>query len=330
MPNLASVLLSGEIPMILTEYLDPASAIDLTRTCSQIYLSIPRNSALGISIWRRFLLDERFTTNRLVADISKELVLSDMVSRSNFKLLVCVLSQKNGFMKISRLKSLLAKGRLSSPLLPHKGQWKCLTRLDQFALRRASKDTENQPRSNEGIALIPTSSESTGVRLLSRISGRKGRTEMVKTHLANLLKSDYSSSLPSLFSLLMKEGNYAGAAEIIEMGIEIIGVESLNNMVSDSNIGDARSILGDTFLHSLLRDRNTSVSDKLGILRAFLDLPYVCGLLNITNHNHETVLILSQGIGGTLDPKWRQMGAMLIEKGADASICDKKGNFYVN
>ena len=315
--HLSEILTSGDFAVQVTEYLDAISTISLTRTCSQLYCGLPRNSAVGVVIWRRYLSDERYLANRLVFETAKSLVHSDKVSRSNYKLILAVLSEKNGFMKITRLKSLCAEGKLAAPILPHQGKWKCLTRLDQFALKRASATgVENAP----AHANVPEAS--TAVKFIGRIAGRKGRSDMVKAQLVPLLKLTDKPHLSSLLKLLVAEMNIAGIAEVLWVAGDCVPDSSIESAVKEALSAFTTSI-GDTILHLVVKDVAGSPAEKVKWLQCLLRYDVVKAIVNQVNLHHETALVLAGG-RSDLEP----VGMMLIENGADANICDKKGNSF--
>lgn len=323
--HLSALLSNGDVPIIITEFLDASSGLELSRTCTQIYCAIPRNSTVGVSIWRRYLSDNRYVSNRLVFEIGKQLVESENVSRSNYKLILSVLAQKNSFMKINRLKALLSDGKLANPILPHKGEWRCLTRIDQFALKRATQESQGAPRSN--LVIPASTSATTGVKFISRLAGRKGRHEMVMKQLSTLLQNNSSEQLTELLSILVQEMNHAGLLEILEISSSILDGRTVDECLSRS-IKGFQSAIGDTLLHTVVRDKNTSIEEKIRLMKGLLKYDGLKKLVNETNLNHESVLVLV----GTLQPtdkRWSDIGNVLIGNGADLNICDKKGNFYV-
>jgi len=321
--TLWNALSSGEVLVIFAEFMDASSTLDLTRVSRDFYCGIPRNSSLGVQIWGKYLEDERFQANRLVFQAGKELRHSACVSRSNYKLILAVLVQKNSFMKISKLKHLCGSGKLSQPILPHKGQWRCLTRLDQFALKRA---TAEQNKSENAVPLNSSStpSLSTAAKFVARICGRKGKSEMVRSHLVPLLTGDSIGEFTWVVDTLIRESNFLGVSQVVEMAIEVLGLERVNKLVFPP-FNSFRSSVGDTFLHLLVRDGSLSVREKLEVVAVVGSLPSVCQLVNEVNLSHETALKLLMDRGAE---EKKEVSGALLKLGANSSICDMKGNFF--
>jgi len=319
--SIADVLSSGEIPVTLCEYLDAESALSLTRTSASIYLAIPRNNTMSVAIWRKYLADPRYVPNRLVFDIGKFLVESGDVSRANFKPIVAVLSQKSGFMKINKLKSLCSSGKLSVPLLPRNGQWRSLMRLDQFALKRATKECGDDQNKPPPATIEKNSMES----LITRLAGVKGRSPMVEKYLDRMIKE--SPGLPRLINLvgrLVREQNIPGLIEILELLSKRPTVD-LDALI-ETSIGPYRTPIGDNILHACVRLPAVTVVDMVRRILNFSSLSV--GLVNQVNLNHETPLLLASKVaqpGGIREA----VCGFLITAGSDVNIPDKKGNFYL-
>ena len=327
--TLWQVISSGEILPNLAEFMDAISAIEVTRASAQFYTGIPRNSSVGVQIWRRYLADDRYQWNRLIFAFSRDLVGDDRVSRANYKLILGVLVQKNGFMKISRLKSLCSSGKLSQPILPHKGAWRCLTRLDQFALKRAAgeqKKSDVVEISTTSLAVSSRPGLSATGKFVSRICGRKGekKSEMVRNHLVSLLSSS-SEQLTWLIDTLVKEGNFLGVREVLEVALSVVSADKVSKLVFPP-LHAFRTNLGDTILHLIVKDKDLNLAEKISILNFLKNLPSCASnLINAVNLSHETPLLLLMNSG--LEERV-QLSEVLKDLGADASICDVKGNFF--
>ena len=263
-------------------------------------------------------------TNKLVQESAKSLVSSDQVSRANYKLILTVLMQKNGFMKVNRLKSLCASGKLSVPLLPHKGAWRCLTRLDQFALKRASAEAANEKPRQESIV------QSSSSKFVSRIAGRKGKREMVKQHLGPLLRNGVDGLRP-LVEILVADLNFSGLAEVLELSESSVSKAQIETVLEHS-VSGYKSSIQDTFVHAIVREKSLPLPEKRAVLTQLLEYEPVRQLLNQVNLNHETPLVVAAGIAKTVTEAekqdWQKIASLFISKGADVYLCDKKGVFY--
>jgi hypothetical protein len=223
----------GEFPFILTEYLNAGSCLELTRVCSGLYLAIPRNTALGISIWRRYLDDERYVTNRLLFDFGKDVTDMDRsnCSRANYKCILASVSGRSGLLRVQRLRKLLVEGKLSIPVLPRKGGWRCLARLDQFALKRLAGEDGKEDR------LVPPSENGMAVNYLVRILLR-GRVDLVKDKIAKLDELNLIKVVTELFQHRAVDGL---------LGILEISVDK--NEEFFQRIGEIRSNLNNYLIH---------------------------------------------------------------------------------
>lgn len=330
--SLPSVISSHEVIQVISEFLDPVSMLHLTLTSSVMYCALPRNSSMSVNIWRKYLTDSRYLTNKLVIETSRALVASDQVSRANYKCILAVLVQKNGFMKVSRLKSLCASGKLSSPLLPHKGGWRSITRLDQFALKRASKECESaQPLPQSLI-----SRGSTELDFISRIAGRKGKFEVLRERLskyfADVSDIQRTSSLLTLLKTLVTDRNVTGFVEVLKVSDSVFDVGTIDSLVGEAS-RDFNNNLQETWLHFILRDSQTSPKEKVGIFDSLLEFSSLRNLVNIVNLNHVSPLVLittelatkSAAVDRT---RWQEIADILIKHGADVYLCDRKGTFY--
>lgn len=316
--SLEDVLSCGEVLSSVMGFLDPASAIDLSRVSVSLYGTLARNTALGISIWRKYLTDLNYVPNRLVFDVGKALVDTSEVSRANFKLIVAVLCQKSGFMKINKLKALCESGKLSTPLLPRKGQWRALVRSDPFALRRATSEgnQQNQPSANHSAP----SMESLVVRLLASKS-KSPLLEKQLNLLVNPLTLQSISSLSSIVSKLVLSNQFSGVCDLLDLVLKISPSSNRDRIMlifSDSLL-PFKTAIGDSILHALVRALEFEVCESFLKHEAFKPL------LNTVNLNHETPLLLASKLDA---PK--PFLTLLVAQGADTSIPDKKGNLYLN
>jgi hypothetical protein len=325
--SLEHLFSSSEVIEVVATFIDPLSAIELTRTSSTMYTSLPRNSSLGVQTWKMYLTKPHYLTNRLVIETAKSLVESELVSRSNYKCILAVLVQKNGFMKISRLKSLCVSGKLASPVLPHKGGWRMLVRFDQFALKRASKDpVEN--RSDYHISDMDVPIE---VKFIARIAGQKGKTDMLKQKLSALPKHEFTDLLTSVLNIVVREHNFPGLLDIIEAIRENEAVSAIDESIRRS-ITPFKTALDENLLHLIIKDSSIKVNQKVSLLRCLLQYDSTKKLINALNLNHETALVLlSKTVTSSLSPErelWQQAAEVLIMNGADVYLCDRKGYFY--
>ena len=279
---------------------------------------------MSVQVWKTYLCDSRYMTNKLVAETARGLVNSDQVSRANYKLILAVLMQKNGFMKISRLKSLCGSGKLSVPLLPHKGAWKCLVRLDQFALKRASAEATGHKASRTDQPVL--ASTSTSVKFVARIAGRKGKHEMVKQNVRPLLSQ---GTFQSLLEMLVLEANFSGLAEVLDLAQVELSLTEVDTKLSCA-LSSYKSGIEDNILHRILRDTTTTVSEKLKIFQILFLFESPKLLINKVNLNHESPLITAFGLGTASSGKqeWEKIANIFIKNGADVFLCDKKGLFY--
>lgn len=309
-----------EVLTTALEFLDPASAIILTHVSSQFYIGIPRNSGVGVQIWRRYLTDERYQASRLIFQAGRDLAENALVSRANYKLILAVLVQKNSFMKISRLKSLCGSGKLSHPILPHKGQWRCLTRLDQFALKRATSENV-KPHNSLGLSHGCISTEG---KFIARICGRKGKNGMVRDHLVKLLSRNVSE-LTWVINTIVREGsNFLGLKEVLDIAGDVLGTDQVNKLVLPP-VDSYRTHLGDSILHLLVKDESLDFRDKVSVLETLRRLPCIGKLVNVVNLSHETALVL---LMSRSHAEQEALCVILLEMGADVNICDSKGNFF--
>jgi hypothetical protein len=327
--TLITLFSSHEALEAVSLFLDPASALELTRTCTALYCNLPRNSAMAIQTWSMYLTDPRYLTNQLVLETARGLVASKDVSRSNYKFILAVLIQKNGFMKVNRLKSLCASGKLSSPVLPHKGGWRCLVRLDQFALKRATKESASGQLSQpEEI------SASVDVKFVARIAGQKGKTYLLKQKLKSLCDTDtadgYLDDMHVIFKILLKESNWMGLIDVLASAYDIIPLETVNKALNSSLV-PFRTNLKDSLLHLIVKDSSLRVQDKLRLVDLLLAFPSMKALVNEVNLNHEAPLVLVTKTAPKSSPDidvWQQLATKLISAGADKYLCDRKGLFY--
>lgn len=322
--TLESLLSSAEVLETVSTFLDPMSAIELTRTSSGMYCNLPRNSSMAVQIWSMYLTDPRYLTNRLVLESAKALVASKDVSRSNYKCILAVLIQRNGFMKINRLKSLCASGKLASPLLPHKGGWRCLVRLDQFALKRASKESTTLGSQRPGIAA------SVDVKFIARIAGQKGKTELLKSKLKNLFAEEDTDDMHSVFSILLAELNWMGLIDVLESVKDTLSHERVDKALS-TIISPFKTSLGDSLFHLLVKESSLKILDKNRLMHLLLDFPSMKLLVNEVNLNHESVLVLVSKTAPRSGPDtaaWQDLAELFITAGADKYLCDRKGTFY--
>ena len=330
--SLSSIISSCEVVQIVSDFLDPISMINLTLTSSEMYCGLPRNSSMSVNIWRKYLTDSRYLTNKLIIETARSLASSENVSRANFKCILAVLVRKNGFMKVSRLKSLCAAGKLSTPLLPNKGAWRAIIRLDQFALKRASKECDS------GKPPVPsfTTRGSTGLDFISRIAGRKGKfgvvSERVLSFFSEMSDSEKISSLTTLLKTLVDDGNILGFIDVLKICGPIYDHEAVDSILGKA-CTEFNSILRDNFLHYILRDSQTSPKDKVGILDFLLQFSSLRNVVNIVNLNHVSPLVLISNelaITCSMEDRlqWQQIADLLIKHGTDIYLCDRKGNFY--
>ena len=297
--------------MNLTEFLDAPSTLEMTRTCVGLYLALPRNCAMSIEVWRRYLSEDRYLGNRLTFEIGKTLVESDQVSRSNYKLILAVLLQKNGFMKITKLKTLMTVGKLASPILPHKGKWRCLIRLDQFALKRATLEGIAQDENKPANTL---STES----FICRIAGNKSKLPLLKQYLSKHLNS--SPSLSPLVSRCLSSGNISGLSDIPHLSQNQLHCGGSVDSVIPT-IKSHRNLLGDNIFHILIRD--SRCVDKVRVISNLLVIPSLCQLLNEVNLTNQTPLVLAFSSG------MPELCKLFKTHGADTSICDNRGIYYI-
>ena len=318
--SLEDLLSCGEVLSSVTSFLDATSALELSRASVSLYLALARNTPLGISIWRRYLTDLKYVPNRLVFDVGKTLVETADVSRANFKLVVAVLSQKSGFMKINKLKALCASGKLNNPLLPRKGQWRALVRLDPFALKRATAEGNQQNRPE--VNVMPPRSTPSIESLIIRMVGSRSKSPLLEQQLVRVLAGNpdaMQSTLSSIFSALLANNQFPGVCDLIEMVLKLSPPqdrEKIERIISNTVVS-FRTSIGDTILHALIR---VTEFDLCGSL---LKHDMLRPLLNTVNLNHETPLLLL-----FKQNKSAPLIADLIQHGADTSIPDKKGNLY--
>jgi hypothetical protein len=328
--SLVSTLSSTEVVQLTALFLDPSSMLVLTRTCTQMYLGLPRNSAMSIQIWRTYLTEGRYLNNKLVLETARALVMSQAVSRSNYKMILAVLVQKNGFMKVSRLRSLLAAGKLSTPVLPHKGEWRKVIRLDQFALKKASKEVWAEPARPSGDS---GSRGSTELDFISRIAGRKGREsalrEMLSCTLKTLNETKTQSVLTLIFSNVVNDQNFLGLVEVATVASTLTSVDIVSSCLTKV-VSNYKTALEETILHSLLRDQSTTVKQKFSMLSKLFEFSCMRDLVNRVNLNHQSALVLvSTCLSKSSDLSgWQEVADLLIKTGADVYLCDRKGKFY--
>ncbi len=311
--------------MVLSEYLEGSDALSLSRACVRIYQTLSRNTPMGISIWRRYLTDARYQGNKLTFEIGKSMTQSDMVSRANYKLILAVLAQKNGFMKIGRLKDLLGKGTLSSPILPHKGKWRSIIRLDPFALKRANKESGGlqQPQiENKPSNLITGPSTEA---FLCQLAGQKSKRVLLTQFLEKYLTSGpHAVQLQTLVEVCISAGNLAGLGDILSLARLRVSDSDFQNVVK-SCVFPFRTPLGNCILHELLRDPKLVLSEKVRVVLQLLELPVFPSLLNEVNLSHETPLVLAMKIDRI---GLHSVCSRMLAVGADPSLCDSHGVFF--
>ena len=295
MSGLISVFASGEIGLFVMQYLDAVTAVSLTYTCTEFYRAIPRNSAFGVSVWRLYLSDPAYIGNRLVFETGRFLLDSDAVSRSNYKLIVCVLIQSNGFMKTSKLKSLCLGGVLKAPILPKHGKWRDLFRLDTYALKKAGDGTCLKNRDLLKVGKVSL------VSFVSRVLMKNSYKPLfVSKYLSNMSSTDISSlanilivecpiGLSRLFSLLNPETRLGLYTQIIH---------------------PYKNSMGDTFFHRIVCE------SSIDLIAPMLEFPEANTLLNQRNLKGETPLHLCTS---------SDVFELLTKKGADPNIPNSKG-----
>ena len=332
--TLEGMLSSAEVLEHVALFLDPFSAIELTRTSSCMYTALPRNSNLGVLIWKTYLSNERYLSNRLVIETAKAMVQSDVVSRSNYKCILAVLVQKNGFMKITRLKSLCATGKLAHPVLPHKGGWRSLIRLDQFALKRASKESV-MPHGEHQLVDIEAPLE---VKFIGRIAGQRGKSEMVKDKIEALSGAEpnddalFSTRLNTIFEILLREVNFAGLLDVLDI-CKTLTRDAAVDKALEASIVPFRTNLHDSVLHLIVKSDSIKLPEKMRLVRNLLEFSSTKSLVNAVNLNHETALVLIKKraeVGSALEhlTHLQAVADALIDSGADVYLCDRKGVFY--
>ena len=297
MSSLVSLFACGEIGFCLMQYLGAEDAINLTRTSTQLYMALPRNSAFGVSVWKLYLSKNAYISNRLVFEAGKFLIDSDQVSRANYKLILCVLVEKNGFMKTLKLKSLCASGKLSTPLIPRSGRWRDLVRIDQFALKRAASSLVDKPTLSAcNISLVS---------FVSRLAGRPGKESLVSKHVSPMPFTDVSK----LISLLLENDNFPGVSQIIALRDFSESESLISNLILLH-----RGSLGDNIFHQLLRRPDLSKEVKFSSLTTLLKFSCIHDLLHERNLQGETPLHLS---GNMFD--------LLVKHGAPVHVPNNKG-----
>ncbi len=322
---------SNEILQSVVGYLDASSALDLTKVCSSMYIGLPRNSPLGVQIWRTLLVDPRYNSNKLTLETSRLLATSDKISRANYKCILAVLTQKNGFMKVSRLKSLCAAGKLSTPVLPRHGGWRALVRLDQFALRRASKESISSDQS--GIR-ISTEDTPVDVKFVARMAGQKGKRALLEQRFETALQGrdehECLKRLVAIYTILMTESNIAGMSEILEVSEKFVTNKILESVL-ESTLQQFSTQIEDNILHVVMKDSRLQTVQKLHFIKLLLAYNSIKKLLNKVNLHHETPLVLINkiSVGNTPDlAELQKIADLMISAGADQYLCDRKGLFY--
>lgn len=323
--TLDDVLSYGEVLITVTKFIDSLSALNLSRVSFTCYGSLGRNSPMAITIWRMYLTDSRYVTNRLVFDIGRSLVDTSDVSRANFKLLVAVLSQKSGFMKINKLKALCAAGKLKTPLLPKKGQWRELVRLDPFALKRATTEGyhANQAESVSSRITSGPSMES----LIIRLAGSRSKSPLLQSQLTRLIQpftETAQSAFSSICTQLCVNNQSAGLVDLLVLTSKSIVSEKDKptfHRIIETAIVPFRTIIGDNILHAMIR------SNDLECCRHLVEFDAIKPLLNEVNLNHETPLLLAHKTFSKSNETSNFL-SFLISVGANPAIPDKKGNLY--
>jgi hypothetical protein len=313
--DILNIVSLGDTAILLTEYIDAASALELSRTCVQLYQALSRNTSLGISIWRRYLSDDRYQTNRLTFEVGRAMTSSDIVSRANFKLILAVLVQKNGFMKIARLKELQAKGVLSTPILPHKGKWRALVRLDPFALKRASKEVSHALPEQKAHSSLKSSLEG----FICQIAGHKSKLSILEQYLRKHLV--HPNALSSLLNHCIHSGTVGGIPDILKVSSTII--DDIKTP-TEAVVLPYRSALGNNIFHDIIRDPKPDPIEKRRRIEILLEIPCTLPLLNMTNYSHETPLIFA-----SRDPSFEGICGTMVKHGANVHISDKNGRVYV-
>ena len=300
MVSLITMFSSLEVASVIFQYLNVVDALETTRTSSEFYKAIPRNSAFGVSVWRQYLTDVRYITNRLVFETGKFLAESDQVSRSNYKLILCVLSQKNGFMKTSKLRGLCASGKLVHPILPRRGKWKGIVRLDQFALKRASLENEENDSGN-------VKHVSPVVLFASRVAGRAGKQEVFATQVRKLVSESSSKHVADLVLTLVSDGNVAGLAQLLRL----LPADMLEQCLNAETLS-FRTAVGDNLLH-LATTKGTAVAD----IECLLQFASIQAMLNERNLGGRAPLHACARA---------EIFDLLVQHGADRHLPDSKGN----
>jgi hypothetical protein len=191
--------------------------------------------------------------------------------------------------------------------------------LDQFALKRATKENTPQMRPSES-----TSIES----LIVKMAGIKGKSGLVEQYLTKILinlspNEAASTHVYHLLNRLVSEQNFVGLNEIL---IQI------HKLKKDFNIEDSlnksvclyRTNIGDNLLHMMVRQgASGKIENPSSLLKAILCYDSIKTLLNHVNLAHETPLLLASKIFRSED-----IYDVMIAAGADTQIPDKKGNLF--